>query len=129
MPAKAISEPVPASCPAVGVAAIPNDPTLTLANREAALQTAVKNNARFLDIDATWAELEPTQGNFQFGRLRDEFTLAQKYGLDVVFTLKLVNNNVSGLPPDLVALPWNSDKVISRLETLPCSCCRSSNRN
>jgi hypothetical protein len=117
-PAKAVSQPVAAPCPALGVASIPNDPSLTLANRDAALQVAVQNNARFLDIDATWAELEPTPGNFQFARIRDEFTLAQKYGLEVVFTLKLVNNNVSGLPPDLATLAWNNSQVVARLQTL-----------
>jgi hypothetical protein len=104
--APAATASVAGDCPSVGVASIPNDPTLTLASREAALQTSVLNGGRFLDVEARWSELEPQPGVFNLQRIQDELLLLQKYGMKGVFTLKLIDNNTRGLPADLQALDW-----------------------
>jgi len=119
-PAATATASVAGDCATVGVASIPNDPSLTLASREAALQTSVVNGGRFLDVDATWSELEPQPGKFNLKRIQDEFSLLQKYGMRGVFTLKLIDNTTRGLPADLQASDWATlstrlDKLLDRV--------------
>jgi hypothetical protein len=109
---------VSGNCPALGVAAIPRDSSLTFRSRETALQGSVQNNGRFLDIDATWSELEPSPGEFHFQRIQDELALGEEYGLQMSFTLKLIDNVVTGLPADLATLPWDDPRLTARLSTL-----------
>jgi hypothetical protein len=108
----------PADCPSVGIASIPRDSSLTTQDREAAFQSSVANNGRLLDVDATWAELEPRPGEFHLERIADELALGQKYGYRISFTLKIVDNVANGLPPDLAGLAWDDARVTTRLSAL-----------
>ncbi len=105
-PARPATVAVPGDCAAIGVASIPNDPALTLTARDAALQTSIKNGGKFLDIDATWNELEPQPGVFNLKRIQDEFSLLKKYGMKGVLTLKLIDHTKRGLPADLQSSDW-----------------------
>lgn len=105
-------------CPPLGIASIPNLPSTTTNQREAALNDAVRSGSRFLNVNATWAELEPAPGVYAFDRVRDEMALGQKFGLPTVFTVKITNTNVRDLPADIYALAFDNPTVISRLDRL-----------
>lgn len=112
------SESASGGCPTPGLTSIPEDPTLTSAQREGALQLALNAGSADLVVGATWAELEPTQGTYRLDRITNELQLASKYNLPTVFNLRVPQSVAPALPAYLSGKKLSDTTVKSRLKKL-----------
>ena len=105
-------------CAVLGLASMPSQAGISKAMRDAALKEAMAVGSRLVNVNASWAELEPTAGKYNFTRIQDELSLAQTNSLPVMFTLKVTDSIASGLPLDLQSQDLASTVVLSRLDKL-----------
>jgi hypothetical protein len=105
-------------CPPVGLASMPAIIATTTAMREASFAEANAGGSKWVNVNATWQELEPFNNVFALTRITDELRLARESGQRAVLTLKLPNTTVSGLPSDLASRSLSDSTVRSRLERL-----------
>jgi hypothetical protein len=90
----------------------------TTAMREAAFQEANAAGSKWVNVNATWRELEPSAGSYDLGRITDELRLARQAGQSAVLTIKVTETTVSGVPLDLLARPLNDTTVLARFDAL-----------
>jgi hypothetical protein len=106
------------ACAMVGLSSIPTGPSITDSNREAAILTAIQANATMLKVEATWQEVEPQPGVFDFSRIQSEMALGSKYNLPIVLTVKTIDTTLISIPADLLAEPLDSEDVITRFKAM-----------
>ena len=106
------------ACPSAGLTSIPEDTSLSNAQREGALQISTAAGSKNIVIGATWAELEPTQGSYKLTRITNELQLAAKYNLAAVFNLRLPQTMTTTLPGYLAGKSLNDPVVLTRLSAL-----------
>ncbi|MDX2267561.1 MAG: hypothetical protein NW208_05610 [Bryobacter sp.] len=108
----------PRVCPVAGVASVPEDASLSDAQREGALQLGMSIGSRNLVVAAPWYELEPQGGTYNLTRIDKELKLAAKHNLEAVFTLRVPQSVAPALPNYLSGAPLNSSQVLGRLDAL-----------
>lgn len=117
MPPVGVSQTGP--CPPAGVTPNPSaqgDHTPT--GQLARLLQARDAGTRFLHISASWRELEPTPGTYNFDELRRYMNWAKQYGMKAALTIKSVDNTSLSIPPDLTSLQLDNPTLIARYKGL-----------
>lgn len=110
----------PAPCPVVGVDANPAAFGGDFSSEGLRAQAAQMRDAGagFFNLSASWAELEPERGVYDFSSIRRQMAWAEELGLDAVFTLKTVDTTVRRTPQDLSESAWDDPEMLSRLAAL-----------
>lgn len=73
---------------------------------------------RYVDIAATWSDLEPAPGQYRFSAILAELNRAAKNGAKVSLTLKPLDGPNRQLPANLTARAWNDGVLLSRWTNL-----------
>ncbi len=107
------------ACPLLGLDANPVS-TSTFSSTEMDLATAYakSNGSRYADATATWAELEPTEGQYKLSALVSAVQRARAQGLTVSITLKPIDGPNRAIPDYLKNLAWDDARLISRWNSL-----------
>lgn len=104
-----------ADCPKVGITANPRaTDEFSAAGKEQAFRAAVDGGSNFMTIAATWSDLEPSPGVYDFSSVAQQLALAGKYGVDAVFTIKTIDTLARPVPSDLASLNWDDPVLLSR---------------
>jgi len=106
------------TCPVAGIASVPEDATISDAQREGALQLGMNLGSKNIVVSAPWSELEPARGVYNLTRIDKELKLAAKYNLSTVFTLRVPQTVAPALPSYLSGLPLNNTQVLARMDAL-----------
>ncbi|NWF85489.1 MAG: beta-galactosidase [Bryobacteraceae bacterium] len=107
------------ACPPVGVT--PNPAAQgdhTTAGQLARLLMARDAGTRFLHLSASWKELEPSPGTFNFAELRRYMDWAKQYGMKAALTIKTVDSTSLSVPADLASLPLDHPTLTTRFKAL-----------
>lgn len=102
------------ACVKSGIAAIPVDASLNTAAREAALAPALRAGGNLMSVSVAWNELEPSPGNYNTERVRDELAIAARNNMDVMLNIRPVDNIRDMRPGDLANSAWDSPAVVNR---------------
>jgi len=105
-------------CPLLGVASMPTAASTTPAMRQSAFEEAAAGGSRWVNVNATWRELEPLPGKYNLTRITDELRLARQAAQRAVLTIKVTETTVTGLPSDLAMRAMNDATVVARFELL-----------
>lgn len=110
----------PAPCPVVGVDANPVAFGGDFSAEGLRAQAAQMRDAGagLFNASASWPELEPERGVYDFSGVRRQMAWVEELGLDAVFTLKTVDTTVRRTPQDLAASAWDAPEMLSRLVAL-----------
>ena len=106
------------TCPSPGLTAIPEDSTITDAQREGILNLAMSVGSKNLIVGAAWSELEPAKGTYNLTRIANELQLAAKYNLATVLSLRVPQTASASLPSYLAGKSLNDPVVLTRLNAL-----------
>lgn len=107
------------ACPPAGVT--PNPAAQgdhTTAGQLDRLLMARDAGTRFLHISASWKELEPSPGTYNFTELRRYMDWAKQYGMKAALTIKTVDSASLSIPSDLASLPLDNPTLTSRFKAL-----------
>src|SRR5580693_5282257 len=110
----------PASpCPQVGLDANPPaNGDFSASGKEQALRQAIAAGARFMTVDTSWVQLEPSPGIYDFSSIQDQVGWAQKYQIDAAFTLKTIDTGSVAVPVDLQGKSWDDPALLLRWQAL-----------
>ncbi len=78
----------------------------------------VEAGATFMLGNGKWAELEPKKGQYALDSVRQFMSFADARGLDVSFTLRVIDTNRRDVPSDLRRESWSSPKMRARVLSL-----------
>lgn len=95
--------PVPATCPQLGIEVDP-----------AGLNTTYANGTRFAHVNATWWEMERSQGAYNFGKIDSWVQAATKQKVDLAFTVRVIDTVRLDLPDDLAGRKMDDPVVLQR---------------
>lgn len=109
---------VPANCPLLGIDWNPLAANGFSKESKDAVAADIKPWNRYVDIAATWRELEPSPNVYQLSNVTAELARAAKNGATVSFTLKPLDGPNRQLPADLANRSWDDPALISRWQKL-----------
>lgn len=117
-PAPSPTAPTAAQCPKVGITANPRaTDDFSAMGKETAFQNATNAGSTFTTIAASWGQLEPSPGVYDFSSVSQPLSLIAKYGVDAVFTVKTADTLTRSLPSDLMSLAWDDPRVLARWQS------------
>lgn len=109
------SIPASARCPEVGITANPKaNGDFSDAGKDAAFHDAANSGSNFATIAASWGQMEPSPGVYDFSSVAHPLSLSAKYGVDAVFTVKTIDTSFRSVPADLASFAWDDPRMISR---------------
>jgi hypothetical protein len=89
----------------------------------AAYSAIVKSGGDLAQIGVTWADVEPTKGQYDFSGLLSSLQWAQSQGQHAIVGVNAINTNVLSIPKDLLSkdgknlrfgLTWSSPEIVQR---------------
>jgi hypothetical protein len=101
-------------CPLVALSSIPRGEGVTSATRRSAFESARAAHVSSLKVEASWEELEPSPGVYDFERILDEIQLAEEAGMPAALTIKSIDTVLLSIPADLKTQPLNHPETIRR---------------
>lgn len=118
-PTPAPVTPAASACPQVGLDANPPaNGDFSAAGKERALEQAIAAGARFMTVDTSWQQLEPSPYKYDFSSIVDEVGWAQKNNINAALTIKTIDTNSVTIPADLGGKAWNDPALLLRWKGL-----------
>ncbi len=77
-----------------------------------------KLGCKLMASSVKWGDLEASPSVIKIDKLRNDLANASNFGFTPVLTLQTIDTNNRTLPPDLMAEPFDSPKMLGRLEAL-----------
>jgi len=74
--------------------------------------------ARGITETPTWASIEPSAGQYSLQALQSDLTLEATKGLQIYFSIQLINTVLREVPPDLMSVSWDDPLMKTRFHAL-----------
>ncbi len=79
------------------------------------LQQTVDAGVTYISGTAKWADLEPTEGQYDLGSVITFLSAASEHNLPVSYTLRVIDTIARDVPGDLRKVKWSDPRMINRV--------------